>query len=117
MKVLITDSRSEAANSLADLVRKCGHEAVAVTEEPAALETARSWRPDCVFVEVGQPELDGYVLAKRLREEAGLSRATLVAVSEFSEDRSRENAAGFNCYVRRPLQSQDVQSLLSSHFT
>ncbi|HYX24028.1 MAG TPA: response regulator, partial [Thermoanaerobaculia bacterium] len=61
------------------------------------LDEAASFRPEVVFLDIGLPRMDGYEVARRLREEVGLQEVLLVAVTGYGqeEDRRRAEEAGF----------------------
>src|SRR5262245_32102458 len=85
-RVLIVDDNEDAADSLAMLARVWGHEVQAVYDGETALATAIVFRPDCLLLDIGLPRLDGYALARRIRQEPGLESAKLVAVSAYSSE-------------------------------
>src|SRR6266702_3932849 len=83
-RVLIVDDNRDAADSLAMLARVWGYEARVAYDGEAALETALTFRPDCLLLDIGLPRLDGYALARRVRQQPGLETAKLVALSAYS---------------------------------
>jgi two-component system, chemotaxis family, CheB/CheR fusion protein len=79
--VLVVDDSHDCAESLALVVRFWGHEAVVTYDGPAALEAASARRPDVVLLDLAMPRMDGYQLARRLRQIPGVEKGLLVAVS------------------------------------
>jgi CheY-like chemotaxis protein len=69
--VLVVDDSRDSAESLALLVRLWGHEAVVTYDGPSALEAARARTPDVVLLDIAMPQMDGYQLARRLRQLVG----------------------------------------------
>jgi CheY-like chemotaxis protein len=78
----------------------------------AAIETAPSFRPDLVLLDIGLPFLDGYEVATRLRA-AGF-RSTLVALSGYGqkEDIERALQAGFDAHLTKPVEPTKLEEIL-----
>ena len=66
-RLLVVDDNQDAAVSLAMLLRLQGHEVRVAHDGPAALEMAKAYPPDVVFLDIGMPGMDGYEVARRLR--------------------------------------------------
>jgi two-component system CheB/CheR fusion protein len=82
-----------------------------------AIEVARAWRPQVVLLDIGLPGgLDGFQVARRLREEVGLETAVLIALTGWGqeEDRRKSSAAGFNHHLVKPVDPRNLQQLLDS---
>jgi PAS domain S-box-containing protein len=113
-KVLVVDDNRDSADSLALLLRLWGHEARTAHDGLSGLKAARSYRPQVVFLDIGLPGLDGYELARRLREEFG-QEMRLIAVTGYGqeEDRRRALEAGCDAHLIKPADPADVQRLLT----
>ncbi|MDP9122541.1 MAG: ATP-binding protein [Acidobacteriota bacterium] len=115
--VLVVEDNLDAAESLASLLRLWNHEVSVAHDGPAALEVARAERPEVVLLDIGLPGLDGYQVARRLREEIGLSSALLVAMTGYGqpEDRRRSRDAGIQYHFVKPVEPMVLRSLLAGH--
>jgi two-component system, OmpR family, response regulator len=113
-RVLIVDDNRDAANSLAVLARLWGCEVRAVYDGEAGLETARAFQPDCLLLDIALPRMDGYTLARRIRQQPELRRAKLVALSAYSseEHRQRVQEAGFDHALVKPADPTELEGLL-----
>src|SRR5205814_3084476 len=80
-RVLVVDDNADAADSLAEYLATAGHEVRTAYAGQEALEAARAYRPEAVLLDIGLPGMDGYEVARRLRQEPGLERALLVALT------------------------------------
>jgi CheY-like chemotaxis protein/anti-sigma regulatory factor (Ser/Thr protein kinase) len=107
-RVLVVDDENDAASTLAELLELHGHQTRVVGDGPAALEEARSFGPDVVLLDLGLPKMDGYEVARRLREEHG-SRMRIVAITGYQRDSERLDRAGFDHHVIKPT---DMSKLL-----
>src|SRR5207253_11378258 len=79
-RILVVDDNVDAAEALGELLRDFGHEVATAHDGPQALDNARLHRPEIVLLDIGMPEMDGYEVAKRIREDLGLGDALLVAL-------------------------------------
>jgi PAS domain S-box-containing protein len=113
-KVLIVDDNEDAAEMLAETLRVTGHDTRVAHDAPAALRLAASFRPDVALLDIGLPVMDGYELARRLRELEGLAGIRLVAVTGYGQesDRQKSAAAGFHHHLVKPVDLDAVQAVL-----
>jgi PAS domain S-box-containing protein len=104
-RVLVVDDSPDVADSLALLLQLAGQEVRTAYDGPSALVAAQELRPEVVFLDLGMPGMDGYEVARRLRGQAGLEGARLVAVTGWGhpEDRRRSQEAGFDEHLVKPV--------------
>lgn len=107
-RVLVVDDENDAAVTLKELLELYGHETEVVGDGPAALVMARTFHPDVVLLDLGLPRMDGYEVARRLREEHG-ARLRLMAITGYQRDTERLERAGFDHHVIKP---PDIPKLL-----
>jgi PAS domain S-box-containing protein len=115
-RVLIVDDNADAADILAMLLRVGGHDVRTAHDGPAALETAAAFRPEVVLLDIGLPLMDGYQVARRLREQDGAKQALVVALTGYGqeEDRRRAEEAGFDAHLVKPTDPAALQRLVAS---
>ncbi len=115
LRVLVVDDNVDAAELLAESVRLMGHVAQAAYDGPAALRIAARFRPDLALLDIGLPVMDGYELARHLRELPGLEALRLVAVTGYLQeaDRRHTTAAGFARHLVKPIHIEDLEELLA----
>ncbi|HJQ81172.1 MAG TPA: PAS domain S-box protein [Lacipirellulaceae bacterium] len=113
-RLLVVDDNEDAANSLALLLRLKGHHVEVAHHGPAALEIAQNYRPDMIFLDIGMPGMDGYEVARRLRQHPDLKNVMLAALTGWGqqEDRRRSAEAGFDHHLVKPPEPKVVESLL-----
>jgi CheY-like chemotaxis protein len=114
-RLLVVDDNQDAANSLTTLLRLQGHKVRVAHDGPAALETARDFRPEKVFLDLGMPGMDGYQVARRLRQQSGLENVRLAALTGWGqkEDRRRTAEAGFDLHLVKPIEPKVLEELVS----
>ncbi|HSA54743.1 MAG TPA: response regulator [Gemmatimonadaceae bacterium] len=104
-RVMVVDDNVDAAELIADGLRVQGF-TVRVAHDPLnALELAREFAPAICVLDIGLPVIDGYDLARRLRELLG-SGVALIAVTGYGQpsDRERSRAAGFAEHLVKPVE-------------
>jgi signal transduction histidine kinase/CheY-like chemotaxis protein len=110
-RVLIVDDEVGPAEALRDILELEGHEVRAVHDGPAALRIALEFQPAIVFLDLGLPRMDGYMVARELRTLLG-RQVLLVAATAAREDKLRLKHAGFDAHLRKPLDMHEVLALL-----
>ncbi len=114
-RLLIVDDNQDAANSLAMLLRLQGHEVRVAFSGVAALEMTKTYSPDAVFLDIGMPGMDGYEVARRMRQQPGLGDVVLAALTGWGqqEDRRRTGEAGFNHHLVKPPEPKALENVLA----
>jgi signal transduction histidine kinase/CheY-like chemotaxis protein len=118
LRVLVVDDNVLSAQSLAMVLKLDGHDVQVAHDGQAALESVRQLRPEVVLMDIGLPGMDGYEVARRLREDAELAAGIvlLAAVTGYAEDdaRRRSREAGFDHHLVKPVDPDGVLALLAS---
>jgi signal transduction histidine kinase len=114
VRVLVVDDNVDAAEALSDALSLEGYEVEVAHDGEAALERARVSSPHVIFLDIGLPGLDGYEVARRLREQPGFESVRLVALTGYgqSEDRKRSREAGFDAHLVKPVDLQALRAHL-----
>ena len=102
-RILVVDDNPDVATLLADLLQTMGHTVRIASDGPEALEVATAFAPTLALLDIGLPIMDGYELAKKLRERGVV--APLVAITGYGQERDRERAreAGFSEHLVKPV--------------
>ena len=103
MKALIIEDNLDVAQMFASLLRHCGHEVHTANEPQAALDIARTDKPDIIFLDIGLPGMDGYTLAQKLRSEPAIDGVKIVALSGHIPDEKRFKESGINNFLLKPV--------------
>jgi signal transduction histidine kinase len=111
-RILLADDNRDFAVSLAALLRGMGNEVRVEHDGAAALAAAEEYAPDFAFLDIGLPKLNGFDLARKLRERK--APCILVAVTGWDQanDRKLATEAGFDDYIVKPVELDRVQSIL-----
>ena len=116
LRVLIVDDHADTAESLALLLRRRGYETYVASDGARGLEAAGALRPQAVLLDLGLPLFDGFEVARRLRAGPDGGGITLVAVSGRAspEDEDRSRAAGFDHFLVKPVDFDQLERALEA---
>ena len=114
VRILVVDDNRDAADTCAALLELSGHHVQTAYTGREALELAATFRPHAIILDIGLPDLNGYVLARRIRETTWGRSALLVAVTGWgqSEDKRRAQEAGFDHHLAKPVSAEALESAL-----
>ncbi len=114
-RVLVVDDDAEVATVMVELLEQSGYSARAAYDGLHALAVAAAFLPDVVLLDLALPIMDGYELARRLRELPALRQVRLIALTGYGldSDRSRSYAQGFTAHVVKPIGIDNLRTLLS----
>ncbi|TFZ04863.1 response regulator [Ramlibacter rhizophilus] len=116
VRVLVVDDNHDAAETLAMILQMDGHVARVAHEGRAALQLAREFDPQVVFLDIGMPGMDGYEVARAMRRQASDGRCpVLVALTGWGakDDVALAKAAGFDHHLTKPADVAAVEQLLA----
>ncbi len=113
-RVLVVDDNVDAADSLKMLLEVLGHRVQVAYDGHAALAAAAVQRPDVMVVDIGLPGLDGYEVARAVRQDPSLQGVVLVALTGYGREEDRDHAlhAGFDFHLLKPVNVDDLRSLV-----
>jgi CheY-like chemotaxis protein len=113
-RVLVVDDDDAVADSMSMLLQINGHDVRVAASGRAALEIARSFRPQVVLLDIGLQGMDGYEVARQLRAEQG-EAIRLIAVTGYGDEeaRSLSVAAGFDQHLVKPVSPDIIFALLA----
>ena len=114
--ILVVDDNEDAAEVLAAGLELLGHQTRVAHDGPAALRVLADFKPDIALLDIGLPVMDGYELARRLRQDPSLAHTRLVAVTGYGQDsdRRRSKEAGFDAHLVKPIQLPELDALINN---
>lgn len=115
-RLLVVDDNRDAADATVALLELMGWEAVARYDSAAALELLEVRSFDLAFIDLGMPGMDGFQLARRIRQASGAT-PVLVALTGWGQagDRAASRAAGFDAHLVKPVSAEALQSIVAEH--
>jgi signal transduction histidine kinase/CheY-like chemotaxis protein len=114
-RILVVDDNQDSAQSLATLLQMDGHETHTAYDGFEAMQAAKALRPDVVLLDLGLPRLNGYEVARRIREQPWGNGTVLLAVTGWGqdEDHNRSRQAGFNGHLVKPVNHAALTRLMA----
>jgi len=115
VRVLIIDDNIDAADTLTEMLRASGHDVATAYDGAAGLVAVDSHRPDVVLLDIGLPKVNGYNVARKIRESDPQRRIVLVAVTGWGqdEDRRRSQQAGFDHHLVKPVDPTSLDQIFA----
>jgi signal transduction histidine kinase len=112
-RILIVDDNTDAAQTLCQLLSLIGHEVEVAYSGSQAIERARRFFPEIVFLDIGLPDLSGYQVARSLRALPQIPTFLLVALTGYGQEKDRQDAlnAGFDMHFTKPLDFDKLNML------
>ncbi len=113
-RLLIVEDHDDTATILQLGLTDLGYEVMIAHNAPIALQLAQSFAPDIAVLDIGLPVMDGWELARRLRDRR--SGLHVIAVTAFNDDddRLRSDEAGFSYHLAKPVDIQAIHAAVQN---
>lgn len=115
-RVLVVDDVAASAKTLAMMLGVLGQDAAVVHDGHAAVEWIAERQPDIAFLDIAMPGMNGYEVARRIRERPAAKEVLLVALTGYGqeEDRKRALEAGFDQHLTKPASIDALRQIISN---
>jgi CheY-like chemotaxis protein len=115
-RILVVDDNEDASDILAEALRDVGHDVRVAADGLSALAAAAEFAPEVVLLDIGLPVMDGYEVARQLRQRTQARPPRLLAVTGYGQekDRARALAAGFDDHIVKPINLDDLFARLAA---
>jgi CheY-like chemotaxis protein len=118
VRVLVADDDGDALALAQAILAGAGAEVRASLAAGEALDVLRQWRPDVLVSDIEMPGEDGYSLIRKVRalaaEDGGNTPAIALTAYGRAQDRMRSLAAGFNMHVPKPVDPEELTTIIAS---
>jgi PAS domain S-box-containing protein len=114
-RVLVVDDNTDAADSLATMLRLMGNEVRTASDALQGMRIAEAFRPDLILLDIGMPRLNGYEACRHIRQKPWGKDPVIVALTGWGqdEDRRRSHEAGFDRHLVKPIEPAALEKLLA----
>jgi PAS domain S-box-containing protein len=114
-RILLIEDNLDACETLQLALALEGHQVRVAHDGPNGLRMATEFQPEVVICDIGLPGMDGYAVARAVREQPGLQDALLVALSGYAqpEDLQRAREVGFDRHLAKPTSLETLERLVS----
>ena len=104
-RILVVDDNVDAAESAGEILRLLGNEVSVVHDGLAAVSAVAEWHPEVVLLDIGLPGIDGYEVARRVRQTDYGKKVMLVALTGWGQDQDKQRTSdsGFNQHWVKPV--------------
>jgi CheY-like chemotaxis protein len=115
LRVLVVDDNVDATQTMSMLLKSYGHSVRTAHDGATAIDVALNFLPSVVLLDIGLPGMDGYEVAKRIRQQPTLEDILLVALTGYGQEMDRETSlqAGFDYHLVKPADFRTVQQILA----
>jgi signal transduction histidine kinase/DNA-binding response OmpR family regulator len=113
-RILVVDDNVDVVETTTMLLSLSGHQVRSAKDGLQALHVATEFRPDVVLLDIGLPLMDGYEVARRLRQTPQTAGALLIALTGYGQqgDRQRGKDAGFDGHMLKPVDPHALAKLI-----
>lgn len=114
-RILVVDDNRDSAETLAMLLQLAGNDVEQANDGPQAIQKVERFRPDVVLLDIGMPQMDGYTVCRRLREQPFGANITIIAQTGWGAevDRKQTKEAGFDAHMVKPIDPDTLIKMLS----
>jgi CheY-like chemotaxis protein/two-component sensor histidine kinase len=115
LRVLIVDDNQDAAEMLSLMLGVWGHETRSAHDGLSAFDEAEAFRPHLVLLDIGLPKLDGYGVARKIRQQPWGKDMRLIAVTGWGQESDRREGfdAGFDSHFVKPVDPLSLRKVLA----
>jgi len=113
-RVLVVEDNLDSVHTMSTLVKMMGHEVEFAINGFAALDIARSFRPDVVLLDIGLPDFNGCKIVKQLKWEPGFEKTRFIAISALPAQQYKKMALDAGCtdFFPKPIDPMILEKLL-----
>jgi CheY-like chemotaxis protein len=114
-RILVVDDNQDAARTLARLLRILGHETRTANDGGEAVEVAEEYRPELILLDIGLPILNGYDVARTIRDRPWGRDVAIVALTGWGQenDRLRSKEAGIDDHLVKPVDPEHLVRIVA----
>ena len=117
--LLIVDDDLSALQTLGALLTREGYEVRSAPNGQTALMFAKEDPPELILLDIRLPDMDGFQVCQRLKEDPQTSSSPVIFISalEETEDKIKGFTAGAVDYVTKPFQGEELLARVDTHLT
>jgi two-component system CheB/CheR fusion protein len=114
LRILLIDDNQDVANSLSVWFKTIGHQVEIASNGARGISSAQTFKPDIILLDIGLPDMDGYQVARKLRDLSDMRNVWIIALSGYDQKKNSFNAesAGFDHYLMKPPNLNQLQELI-----
>lgn len=116
-KILYIEDNEQNLYLVTYILEKNGYEVVGVRDGQQGIAAASRELPALILLDIQLPGMDGYTVAKKLRDRPELAGIPIVAVTSYAMVGDRERALGAGCtgYIEKPINPETFLTQIERH--
>jgi two-component system cell cycle response regulator DivK len=112
--ILVVDDQADNLELFRYLLDRAGHQVVTAQGGKEGLERAEELRPDLVIIDLQMPDIDGWELARRIRQDDKLADTRLLAMSVGPQTEEGAREPGFDGFFAMPFEPADLAGVVDT---
>jgi signal transduction histidine kinase len=114
-RVLLIEDNEDARDMMAALLELLSCEVASAANGPQGIALAQAHPPEIAFIDIGLAGMDGYAIAKALKQDPATARIALIALTGYGSEADRQRAfdAGFQHHFTKPISIEQLELALS----
>lgn len=115
LQILMIDDNQDFLEIMCELIEMLGYKIILATKGSEGISKAKEFHPDIIICDIGLPEMNGYEVAKSIRNDHELKDLFLIALSGYTsqKDIARSTEAGFNRHLAKPVDFDIIENILA----
>jgi signal transduction histidine kinase len=113
LRILLVEDNDDVSEAMEQILGMDGHTVSIARTGAQALETVRIFKPDVVLLDIGLPDMDGYQVARRIRQQTDGIKLAIVALSGYGDAHHKARDAGCDDHLVKPVQLDTLRNVLS----
>jgi signal transduction histidine kinase len=114
VKILVLDNEPDARAMMHRLLESCRAVSIEAATADEAIQAIAETKPDLILSDIGMPGTDGYQFIRAVRQRGIATPAIALTAFARPEDRVRSIQAGFQSHLAKPIQSNELLTLVAS---
>lgn len=116
-KILVIEDNEQNLYLVRFILEQNGYEVFAALDGQSGIEMAASLKPDLILLDIQLPLMDGYAVARNLRQDPALADTPIVAVTSYAMtgDREKTIEAGCDGYIEKPIDPDTFMAQVEQH--
>ncbi len=117
LRILVVEDEVDTRDLILTVLKQCGAEVRGSESAAEALVVFKEWSPDLLITDIGLPKEDGFSLLRKVRElnqQSGQIPAVALTAYATPEDRDRVLSAGFQMHIAKPVEPEELLTIIAN---
>ncbi len=118
-KILVIEDNEQNLYLIRYILENCGHEVFSAMDGKEGIELAATLLPDLILLDIQLPVMDGYDVARALRQNPALADTPIIAVTSYAMPGDKEKAmeAGCTGYIEKPIDPDNFDKQVEEYLS